>query len=77
MIVMHEFASVSMNDLVHRARGVDVQFKPDAQRGLRWNRLLCRLVDGSAGNGWRFVSLLDQLLQRGQVHVFELLDVET
>ena len=36
-----------------------------------------RLVDNSAGNGWGFAGLLDQLFERGYVHVFELLDVET
>jgi len=34
-------------------------------------------VDGSAGNSWGFVGLLDQLPERRYVHVFELLDVET
>ena len=36
-----------------------------------------KLVDGSAGNSWGFVGLLDQLLERWYVQVFELLDVET
>ena len=36
-----------------------------------------QLVDGSTGNSWGFVGLLDQLLERGYVHVFELFDVET
>lgn len=35
-----------------------------------------KLINGGAGDGWGFVGLLDQLLERWDVDVFKLIDVE-